>query len=50
MKTEVRRKRVSSANIAFYKARAQQVRAEYVRSTISLLFSRISGLRRGAKS
>ena len=50
MKTEARRKRISSAEIAFHKARAQQVRAGYVRSMISSLFSRISGLRRGAKS
>ena len=50
MKTEARRKRGSSADIAFHKARAQRVRAEYVRSMISSLFSRISGLGRGAKS
>jgi hypothetical protein len=50
MKTEARRKRVGSAGIAFHKARAQQVRAQYVRSMISSLFSRIPGLGRGAKS
>ena len=48
MKTEARRKRGSSPDIAFHKARAQQVRAHYVRSMISSLFSRISGLGRGA--
>ena len=50
MKTEVRRTRASSIDIAFHKARAQQVRAEHVRAMISSLFSRLSGLKRGAKS
>lgn len=50
MQTEVRRKRVSSIDITFYKARAQQVCAEYVRSMISSLFFRLSGLGRGVMS
>ncbi len=44
MKTEARYKRDSSIDIAVYRVRAQHRRAEYVRSTISSLFSHISRL------
>jgi len=46
MRTEACRKRDSSLDITFHRVRAQQLRAEYVRSTISSLVSHLRALGR----